>query len=84
MTEQGKKNIVWGVFATLMVALVWGSWGYSSYDPEGDAKRRAKADVDYCWSKQRSADAYPSVKLQMAAECQAMEKTYAQMLGAKP
>ena len=84
MTEQGKKNIVWGVFATFMVLLVWGSWGYSSYDPARDAKRLAKDDVDYCWAKQRSADVYPSVKLQMAAECQEMEKTYEKMYPAKP
>lgn len=84
MTEQGKKNIVWGVFIAFIVALVWGAWGYSSYDPEGDAKRLAQGDIAFCWAKYNRNEVPPSENVQVGAKCFDLERQFESRFGAKP
>lgn len=82
MTEQGKKNIVWGVFAAFMALLVIGA--LSGNSPEAKAKYFDKGVIDTCWQDQARKSLAPDQARAIAAMCEKMEADYAKKYGERP
>jgi hypothetical protein len=79
MTEQGKKNIVWIVFAIFMGIVVLSAVFRDTWSREGDEKRQKKQlqdQISACYDAAVAMSSKDSLRAgAMGAECSRQKKT---------
>ena len=82
MTEQGKKKIVWGVFAAFIAFMVLGA--VLSNTPEAKEKQATRDEIAWCWKDQARKSLEPADARFRASICESVEAKFIAKYGEKP
>lgn len=69
MDEQGKKNIVWGVFLVFIAVMVIGVMTKKPWSPDDAGKTLARQEFDFCLKQSQDESKPPAERARIAVQC---------------